>query len=142
MKHPGRGRLGREFPMTPSEAAWRRFRAAYCRPFFERWPDRSDGASYMLDIVADAIFDPDALTFRTTDKNAVFPQFLEPFEEDDGSSVIRTPEDADAALSVLVLHEMVVTDSDMISIHPRFADVMADPLTTDDGSMSQGLPHS
>ena len=41
----------------------------------------------MLDLVAEAIFDPDAPTFRTFNKNVVLPTFLAPFEEEDGSSV-------------------------------------------------------
>ena len=67
------------------------------------------------------------------------PTFLAPFEEEDGSSVTWTPEDADAALSVLAQQEMVVIDGDLISIHPRFVGVMDDPPTQADATESQGL---
>jgi hypothetical protein len=139
VKHPGRGKPGWELPMTASEAALQKFTDTFCRPFHQQWRERDERVSYMLDLVAEAIFDPDAPTFRTFNKNVVLPTFLAPFEEEDGSSVTWTPEDADAALSVLAQQEMVVIDGDLISIHPRFAGVMDDPLTQADANGSQGL---
>jgi hypothetical protein len=139
VKHPGRGKPGFELPMTASEAALPKFTDAFCRPFHQQWRERDERVSYMLDLVAEAIFDPDSVTFLTFNENAVLPTFLAPFEEEDGSSVTWTLEDADAALSVLARQEMVVIDGDLISIHPRFAGVMDDPLTQADANGSQGL---
>jgi hypothetical protein len=112
--------------MAAAGAAWRRFSDAYLGPFHQEWPDAAGGAGAMLDIVADAFFDPDQPTFRAVDKDAVFPTFMDPDEGEDGNPVIRTREDAEAALGILVEESMVAVDGDMISIHPRFANVLAD----------------
>jgi hypothetical protein len=107
--------------LTAAQDAWQRFGNAYLRPFHEYWHDRAQ-AGYMLDLVAEAIFDPDTFTFHATKKEAVLPAFLAPSEEDDGTPVIWTHEDADAALRFLVEENMVVMDGNLISIHPRFLD--------------------
>ena len=91
----------------------------------------------MLEIVSDAIVDLDMLRFRAVDKGAVLPMFAEPYEAENGSLITRTSEDADAALSFLVEQSMVVVDSDMISIHPRFAGLFADPPVSADAHESQ-----
>jgi hypothetical protein len=82
-------------------------------------------AAEMLDVVSDAILDLDTLTFRAVEKAAVLPTFVEPYEAEDGSIVTRTSEDADTGLKFLVEQNMVLVDGDMISIHPRFADMFA-----------------
>jgi hypothetical protein len=119
-----RGSMKREAPLTAVQAAWQGFGDAYLRPFHRQWRDRAQ-AGYMLDLVAEAIFAPDTFTFYATEKAVVLPAFLAPWEEDDGTSVNWTLEDADAALRFLVEENMVVMDGDLIWVHPRFADMLA-----------------
>jgi hypothetical protein len=126
VKRPGRNKPVRVTPMAARDHAYAKFRAVYHRPFMEQWPDQ-DAADEMLDIVSDAILDLDTLRFRAVDKTLVLPTFVESYEAEDGSLVTRTSEDAEAALSFLVEQSMVVVDGDMISIHPRFAGLFADP---------------
>ena len=104
--------------------AYETFLSVYHHAFRERWPDQ-DAAAQMLDVVSDAILDLDTLKFRAVGKAAVLPMFMEPYEADDDSIVTRTSEDADTALTFLVEQNMVLVDGDMISIHPRFADMFA-----------------
>jgi hypothetical protein len=67
----------------------------------------------------------------------VLPTFVEPYEAEDGSLITRTIEDASAALSFPVEQSMVVVDGDMISIHPRFAGLFAEPPVSADVYESQ-----
>jgi hypothetical protein len=119
VKRPGHNKPWREAPLTAVQADWQRFGDAYLTPFHQQWRDRAQ-AGYMLDLVAEAIFDPDTFTFHAAEKAVVLPAFLAPSEEDDGTPVNWTSEDADAALRFLVEENMVVMDGNLISIHPRF----------------------
>ena len=96
-----------------------RFRRAYAGEFHARWPNRADGAGYLLDVVADtAIEQNDArVTFRPASKQMLIEHFVAPFEDDP----VRTIEDAEAALRFLVEQEMIEIESDAVSIHARFA---------------------
>ena len=104
VKHPGRGKPPREWPPSAAMLAWRTFSDAYCRPFHQQWPGHPAGE--LLDIVSAGLFDADTRTFYTADKAEIFAEFLEPFEEEDGTSVTRTPEQAEAALAFLVEQAM------------------------------------
>ena len=134
VKHPGRGKPPRELPPSPAMPAWRTFSNAYCRPFHQQWPDHPAGE--LLDIVSADLFDPDTRTFHTANKTEVFTEFLEPFEEEDGTSITRTPAQAEAALAFLVEQAMVVVEDERIAIHPRFADVLIPPLAQADANAS------
>ena len=134
VKHPGRGKPPREWPLSPAMLAWRTFSDAYCRPFHQQWPGHSAGE--LLDIVSDPLFDPDTRTFHTANKAEIFTEFLEPFEEEDGTSVTRTPAQAEVALAFLVEQAMVVVEDELIAIHPRFADVLNPPLAQADANES------
>jgi hypothetical protein len=136
VKRPGRNKSAWVTSTTARDRAYVGFRTVYHRPFLEQWPDQ-DTAVEMLEIVSDAILDLDTLRFRAVDRAAVLPTFMEPYGAGDGSLITRTSEDADAALSFLVEQSMVVVDSDMISIHPRFAGLFADPPVSADAHESQ-----
>jgi len=151
VKRPGSNRPERRSPITASEAAWiksseeawRRFSDEYRGPFHKAWPDGVRGAGLMLDVVSDALFDPDTLTFPAVNKAEIFSTYLEPLEGEDESLGDLTPEGADAALRFLVDQNMVVVEGDMISIHPRFADVLtSSPAPPDaiDGPVSTPEP--
>ena len=47
---------------------------------------------------------------------------MEPLEEEDGSPVAFTLDEATAALAFLVEQDMVVVDGDQVLIPPRFVD--------------------
>jgi hypothetical protein len=141
VKRPGHNKPWREAPLTAVQAAWQRFGDAYLRPFHRQWRDREQ-AGYMLDLVAEAIFDPDRFTFHAAEKEAVLPAFLAPSEEDDRTPVNWTPEDADAALRFLIEENMVVMDGNLISIHPRFLDVLAGSPALVDANKGQNLTSS
>jgi hypothetical protein len=126
---PGQHRAVRELPVTAAEVAWRKFRDAYLRPFHKRWP--AHDAGFMLDIISNDIFDPDEASFRPASKKAVFNSFLEPGENEEGSVDALSPDQADAALDFLIQEEMIVVDGEVISVHPRFKDVMTWPLAHD-----------
>jgi hypothetical protein len=121
IKHPGRGKLPRERPPSPDMVVWGRFSSAYNRPFHRQWPDNPGGVGEMVDIVSAAVLDMRAVAFRAVDKSETFTEFLEPLEDEDGTSVTRTPEQAEAALAFLVEQAMVVVVGELISIHPRFS---------------------
>ena len=89
VKHPGRGKASRELPPSPAMLAWRTFSNAYCRPFHRQWPGHPAGE--LLDIVSAGLFDADMRIFHTVNKVEIFTAFLQPFEEEDGTSVTRTP---------------------------------------------------
>jgi hypothetical protein len=135
VKHPGRGKPSRELPPSPAMLAWRTFSNAYCRPFHRQWPGHPAGE--LLDIVSAGLFDADTRTFHTVNKVGIFTAFLQPFEEEDGTSVTRTPAQAEAALAFLVEQNMVVVEDEMIAIHPRFADVLNPPVAQVDANESQ-----
>ena len=123
---PGQRRSIRMPPVSASEAAWKKFRDAYLRPFHKRWPDADHDPGYMLDIIADDIFDADTAAFRPASKKSVFDRFLEPLEDFDGSPDPSplSPDQAEPALTFLIQEEMIVVDGDVIAVHPRFQDVM------------------
>jgi hypothetical protein len=116
---------------------WDRFSSAYNRSFHRQWPDNPGGIGEVVDIVSAAVLDMRAVAFRTADKSEIFTEFLEqPFEEEDGTSVTRTPKQAEAALAFLVEQAMVVVKDELISIHPRFADVLNPPSAQADANES------
>jgi hypothetical protein len=125
VKRPGSNRPARVSPMTAEDRAYTRIAETYGGPFHRQWPDGAGGAGLMLDVVSDAIFDLDPPAIRTASKETVFSTYLEPFEGDEESTDVLTPEGAAAALSFLVKQNMVVVEGDMISIHPRFADMFS-----------------
>lgn len=123
--------------MPAWQAAHDKFSDAYSRAFHKRWPDQDDGAGYMVEIIAEDIFDADTASFRPASKKAIFNAFLEPLEKEDGSVDALSPDQADAALDFLIQEEMIVIDGDVISVHPRFKDVMTWPLADDGESEGQ-----
>ncbi len=137
VKHPGRGKPPREPPPSAEMVVWDKFSSAYNRPFHRQWSDNPGGAGEMLDIVSAAVMDMRAVAFRTADKSEIFTEFLEPFEKEEGTSVTRTPEQAEAALAFLVEQDMVVVEDERIAIHPRFADVLNLPLAQVDANAGQ-----
>jgi hypothetical protein len=113
--------------MTAWQKAWSRWIDAYTGPFHREW-EHHQAAGYMLDLVSGQIFDPATLAFRPVRKDEVFPEFMEPLEDDEkGTTTTWTLADAETALTFLVEQNMVVVDGDMIAVHPRFADLFADP---------------
>ncbi len=56
------------------------------------------------------------------------------FEEEDGTSVTRSP-----AQAFLVEQAMVVVEDERISIHPRFADVLNPPVAQVDADVGRFL---
>jgi len=74
LRHPGRGKLPRERPLSPAMLAWRTFSNAYCRLLHQQWPD--DPAGDLLDIVSDVLFGPDMRTFHTANKAEMFLAFM------------------------------------------------------------------
>jgi hypothetical protein len=114
--------------MTPFEAAWKRYQDAYIGPFPQQRPPDSEHVSELLDIVSEAIFARDTISFRVVGKDEVFQTFLEPYENEYGIQIVRTLEQADDALRFLVEQETVTVDGEWVSIHPRFADVLTRPL--------------
>ncbi len=60
----------------------------------------------------------------TPGKDALFAEFIEPYEREDGVGIVRTPEEAETALRYLVKLDLVVVDGDTVSFHPRFADLL------------------
>jgi hypothetical protein len=108
-----------------------RYVRAYVVPFHKQWIGRTDGAGFLLDLAADAFFDPaDPTQFQTASKRAVFYAFLEPpafdlpLDENSPQLPSLTQEDAERALAFLVEQTMVVVDGDAVSIHPRFGDIL------------------
>lgn len=127
LKRPGQSRQMRQQPLTAWEVALERFYAAYKQPFYEQWPDTQEAVFLMLDLVADTIFDPNTLAFSAVNIDPIFEDFVGPYMGEDGSTIVLTIEDAAAALGSLVEREMVALDGNLISIHPRFANMLADP---------------
>lgn len=123
---PGQRQTVRVRPVSASKTAWDKFGDAYSGPFHQRWPNHDAG--YLLDIISDDVFDADTASFRSASKKAVFDKFLEPLPDFDGSVEILSPDQADAALVFLLQEEMIVIDGDVISVHPRFQDMMTRPL--------------
>jgi hypothetical protein len=116
VKHPGRGKPPREFPLSAQ------FVDGYLRPFHAAWPDRED-ENYMLDLVSDACFDSrKPALFQTVRKDELISSFTSPLEGDDGSPIVSTREQAEAALAFLEEQDMVVIDGDQVSIPSRFVD--------------------
>lgn len=107
VKHPGRGKPPREWPPSPAMLAWRTFSDAYCRPFHQQWPGHP--ACELLDIVSAGLFDADTRTLHTANKAEMFLTFLQPLEDEDGSPVIRTPEQAEAALALGLREGQAIT---------------------------------
>jgi hypothetical protein len=134
---PGQRRPVKAPPVPAGQAAWDKFGEVYYGPFHKRWPGHDAG--YMLDIIAEDIFDEDTASFRATSKKAVFDTFLEPVPDFDGSPDPSPPssDQAEPALNFLLQEEMIVIDGDAISIHPRFQDVMTRPLAHDGANEGQ-----
>ena len=72
----------------------------------------------MVDLVSDAGFDFATRTFRAVPKDKLFAEFMEPLEEEDGSPVAFTLDEATAALAFLMEQGMVVVDGDQVLIPP------------------------
>jgi hypothetical protein len=124
VRRPGSNKPARVSPVAARDRAYVRFLNVYRQPFREDWPDQ-DAASEMLDIVSDAVFNLDTLSFHAVNKDVAFQVFVQPCDAEDGSFLTRTSENAEAALGFLLEQQMVVVNGDMISIHPMFADMFA-----------------
>jgi hypothetical protein len=108
IKRPGHGKAVREMPLSADTIAFMRFGEIYRVPFHAAWPDHQAG--YMVDLVSDADFDSVTRTFHAVPRDKLFAKFMEPLEEEDGSSVAFTLDEAAAALAFLVEQCMVVVD--------------------------------
>ena len=78
----------------------------------------------MLDAITDAVYDPYTLQLCPVAKDPLFAEFMQPYEHNDGTEIVRTPEQAETALRYLVTCELIAVDGDMVSFHPRFADLL------------------
>jgi hypothetical protein len=114
----------RPLPKGAAEIRWEHYRAAIADPFFRQSHPECDYAGELLDLVADAVYDSYTPQFRPTGKDALFAEFIEPYEREDGVEIVRTLEEAETALRYLVKLDLVVVDGDMVSFHPRFADLL------------------
>jgi hypothetical protein len=134
IKRPGHGKPPREMPLSADTIAFMRFGEIYRVPFHAAWPDHQAG--YMVDLVSDAGFDSITRTFHAVSRDKLFAEFMEPLEEEeDGSPVAFTLDEATAALAFLVEQDMVVVDGDQVLIPPRFVDAFYHSPASD-GSIS------
>jgi len=123
VRHPGR-----LAPPRATSDGYRRFLREYIEPFERKWPDHA--AVRMLDLVCDValILESRDLQmaihgFQPASKRTLLEQFVarDEVEIDDGVvQIVRTHDDAEAALNFLVEEEMIVVAGDLVSIHPRF----------------------
>lgn len=123
IKNPGRGRPGPMRAPAPSLDAYGLLRARVSAPFYKAWPDDPHHAGYLLDIIlgesAMGEGSHPVVTWSVS-KAAVFSEFVEPFENEDGTESVLTDADAEAALAFLIEQEMVRVEGDSIALHPRF----------------------
>ncbi len=130
VKRPGHGKPPREMPLSANVIAFRRFSEIYGAPFHVAGPAHQ-AAHFMLDLVADAGFNSFTRTFNAISKDALFADFMEPLEEEDGSPLAFTLDQAAAALAFLVEQDMVVVDGDQVLIPPRFVDAFLQSPASD-----------
>jgi hypothetical protein len=140
VRRPGRDKTVWVSSMDVTDRALVRTGEVFRGPFHRRWRDGARGAGFMLDLVSDALFDVHTPAIGTASKAEVFAAYLAPSGEDDDSTDDLTPEGAEAALGFLVEQRMVEVDGDTISIHPRFADMFADPSAVSDANVDPVLP--
>ena len=124
VRHPGRNKPSRPPPKGAAEIRWEHYRDAIAAPFFRQSHPECDYAGELLDLIADAVYDSYTPQFRPTGKDALFAEFVEPYEREDGVEIVRTLEEAETALRYLVKLDLVVVDGGMVSFHPRFADLL------------------
>jgi hypothetical protein len=124
VRHPGRSHSGSTLAKTADEVRWDRYDRAIRIPFHQQSHPECDYADEMLHAVTEAVYDPYTPQFRPVAKDPLFATFMQPYEKDDGTRIIRTPEQAEAALRYLVKRELIVVDGDTVSFHPRFADLL------------------
>jgi hypothetical protein len=124
VRHPGRNHSGSILAKTADEVRWDRYRKAIGIPFHQQSHPECDYAGEMLDIISDAVYDPYTPQLRPATKEPLFAEFMQPYENDDGTVTVRTPEQAEDALRYLVKRALIVLDGDTVSFHPCFADLL------------------
>jgi hypothetical protein len=136
VRHPGRNKPWRPPPKSAAEIRWDRYREAIAAPFHRQSHPECDYAGELLDLIADAVYDTNTPQLRPANKDRLFAEFIEPFEAEDGTPVVRTLEQAETALRYLAKRDLVIVDGNTVSSHPRFADLLDItkplPVTRDD----------
>jgi hypothetical protein len=140
VNHPGMAQATKTRQEQANAAAWR---AALIQSAFHKEGLKLFAAEdpqwtlYMAELIEmrtqEATYHAEPASVR---KDKLFVQFVEPMEPipatfiteaypgdgEEGGDPLKTLEDAEVALALLVKHELVMVDGDVITIHPRFSD--------------------
>ena len=81
--------------------------------------------AFLIDLIAEEAFHfrADKVTLKPFSKDRLFGEYLTPlggFEDDEDEIPINTFETAEAAISILLEHNMIEVDGDVITVPDRF----------------------
>jgi hypothetical protein len=131
VKHPGMAQASRTRQEQANAALLRAppiLTAYHAEAFKIFGSDDPQSACYMADLIEEWYDEPVPLAKIVAMKDELFAAFVKPHEGSAGPvelslfgpEPIRTVEEAETALALLVKHELVKVDGDRITIHPRF----------------------